>query len=83
LQKYDASLYFSCDEKLITKYGPMLFFKKNEKEFSTLSEIANMIFCLVAPSSSPVEGVLSITGNTQTKLRNSLNPNQLKYFNFT
>jgi hypothetical protein len=25
-QKYDASLYFSTDEKLITKYGPMLFF---------------------------------------------------------
>jgi hypothetical protein len=47
----------------------MLFFKENEKEFPTLSEIAKMIFCLV-PSSSPVKGVLSITGNTQTKLRN-------------
>jgi predicted ribosome-associated RNA-binding protein Tma20 len=42
LQKYDASLYFSTDEKLITKYGQMLFFKENEKEFPTLSEIAKM-----------------------------------------
>jgi hypothetical protein len=47
LQKYDASLYFSTDEKLIKKYGPMLFFKENEKEFPNLSEIAKMIFCLV------------------------------------
>jgi hypothetical protein len=35
-----------------------------------------MIFCLV-PYSSPVESVLSITGNTQNKSRNRLNPNQL------
>jgi hypothetical protein len=61
LQKNDASIYFSTDEKSIKKYGPMLFFKENEKEFPTLSEIAKMIFCIV-PSSSPVEGVLSITG---------------------
>jgi hypothetical protein len=68
LPKYDALLYFSTDEKLITKYGPMLFFKENEKEFPTLSDFF--------PSSA-----LSITGNTQTKLRNSLNPNQLKNLN--
>jgi predicted ribosome-associated RNA-binding protein Tma20 len=44
VQKYDASIYFSTDEKLITKDGLMLFFKENEKEFPTLSEIAKMIF---------------------------------------
>ena len=76
-QKYEASEYFSTHEKLKVKYDTILFFEENEKEFPTLSEIAKMIFCLV-PSSSPVEGVLNITGNTQTKLRNSLNPNQLK-----
>jgi hypothetical protein len=76
LQKYDASIYFSTDENLILKYGPLLFFKENEKDFPILSEIAKMIFCLV-PSSSPVESVLSITGNTQNKIRNRLNPNQL------
>jgi hypothetical protein len=54
LQKYDASIYCSTDEKLIKKYGPILFFKENDKEFPNLSEIAKMIFCLV-PSSSPVE----------------------------
>ena len=76
LQKYDASIYSSTDEKLILKYGPLLFFKENEKDYPILSEIAKMIFCLV-PSSSPVESVLSITGNTQNKSRNRLNPNQL------
>ena len=29
LQKYDASIYFSTDENLILKYGPLLFFKEN------------------------------------------------------
>ena len=76
LQKYDASIYFSTDENLISKYGPLLFFKENEKDFPKLSEIAKMIFCLV-PSSSPVESIFSITGYTQNKLRNRLNPNQL------
>jgi hypothetical protein len=76
LQKYDASIYFSTDENLISKYGPLLFFKENEKDFPILSEIAKMIFCLV-PSSSPVESVFSITGNTQNKSRNRLNPKQL------
>ena len=69
LQKYDASIYFSTDENLISKYGRLLFFKENEKDFPKLSEIAKMIFCLV-PSSSPVESIFSITGNTQNKLRN-------------
>lgn len=68
LQKYDALIYFSTDENLISKYGPLLFFKENEKDFPILSEIAKMIFCLV-PSSSPVESVFSITGNTQNKSR--------------
>jgi F0F1-type ATP synthase delta subunit len=36
-----------------------------------------IIICLY-PSASPVESVLSITDNTQTKLRNSLNSNKLK-----
>jgi hypothetical protein len=40
-----------------------------------------MIFCLV-PSSSPVESILSITGNTQTKLRTNLLPTQLENLTF-
>ena len=52
LQKYDASIYFSTDEKLILKYGPLLFFKENEKDYPILSENAKMILsCSVFISS--------------------------------
>jgi hypothetical protein len=81
LQKYDGSTYFSNDQDLIAKYGPLLFFRDNEKDFPILCEMAKMIFCLV-PSSSPVESILSITGNTQTKLRTNLLPTQLENLTF-
>jgi hypothetical protein len=81
LQKYDGSTYFSNDQDLIAKYGPLLFFRDNEKDFPVLCEMAKMIFCLV-PSSSPVESILSITGNTQTKLRTNLLPTQLENLTF-
>jgi hypothetical protein len=81
LQKYDGSAYFSNDQDLIAKYGPLLFFRDNEKDFPVLCEMAKLIFCLV-PSSSPVESILSITGNTQTKLRTNLLPTQLENLTF-
>jgi hypothetical protein len=46
-----------------------------------MSEMAKMIFCLV-PSLLPVESILSTTGNTQKKLRNSLLPSQLENLTF-
>ena len=67
LKKYDVSSFSSTDNELLAKYGPLLFFSVNEKEYPILSEMAKMIFCLV-PSSSPFESILSTTGNKQTKL---------------
>ena len=75
--KYDVSSFSSTDNDSLAKYGPLLFFRVNEKEYPILSEIAKAIFCLV-PSSSPVESILNTTGNTQTKLRNRLYPTQLE-----
>jgi hypothetical protein len=74
LKKYDVSSFSSTDNDLLAKYGPLLFFRVNEKEYPILSEIAKVIFCLV-PSSSPVESILSTTG---TKFRNNLFPTQLE-----
>ena len=50
LQKYDASIYFSTDENLISKYGPLLFFKENEKDFPKLSEIAKIAIIFLSSS---------------------------------
>ena len=59
------SVLFLIDETLVN----LMIIRHNDLVFV-------FVYCLV-PSSSPVERVLSITGNTQNKIRNRLNPNQL------
>jgi len=77
LISYNLSDWQCSDKDLRKKYGPLLFFKENEKEFPILCTMAKAIFC-VMPASTAVESLFSHLNLIQTKTRNRIDPLNLE-----